>query len=132
MCSLARSVISSRALSRRIDLATTNMYFVRLCRSIVAAPGGRLTGSWSKLSNGALAQRLVELLDSIHVVPMRVLEFSRPPSWPTPTGCRHWVQKRSPCLEQVSGALCVWEGDDGAGIRSAALAAGVTYVAIAR
>ena len=26
--------------------ATTNLYLVRLCRSVVAASGGTLTGSW--------------------------------------------------------------------------------------
>jgi hypothetical protein len=33
--------------------------------------------------------------------------------------------------EHLDASLCVWEGDDGPGIRSAAKAAGVTYRTIA-
>lgn len=34
--------------------------------------------------------------------------------------------------ESLGGPLCVWEGDDGSGIRSAAVAVGVSYRTLSR
>ena len=43
------------------DIATTNLYYVRLCRSVIAARGGKLTGGWSIERRRDLGQRLLEL-----------------------------------------------------------------------
>ena len=37
-------------LAEEHELATTNLYYVRLCKSVVAARGGKLTGGWSGAS----------------------------------------------------------------------------------
>jgi hypothetical protein len=113
------------------ELATTNMYFVRLCKSVIAARGGRLTGGWSIEHRRALAQRLVQLPESILVVPMRRIGF-RMAELADAHRLSTLGAEAVATSEQISGSLCVWEGDDGPGIRTAAQAAGVTCVVIAR
>ena len=41
-------------------LATTNLYYVRLCKSVLAARGGQLTGGWSDESRRELGRRLLD------------------------------------------------------------------------
>ncbi len=55
--------------------ATTNLYLYRLCRSVVSAPGGALTGSWDVAHRRALGERLTTLSSDVEVVPMRTLAF---------------------------------------------------------
>jgi len=113
------------------ELATTNMYFVRLCKSVVAARGGQLTGRWSIEQRRALAQRLVQLPESIQVVAIRRIGFRMAELADAHRLSTLGAEAIAAC-EQVSGSLCVWEGDDGPAIRAAARAAGVTYVVVAR
>ena len=113
------------------DLATTNLYFARLCRSVVAARGGQLTGGWSLERRRALGQRLVQLPESIHVVPMRLIGF-RMAELADSHRLSTLGAEAVAASEQLSAPLCVWDGDDGPGIRTAAQAVGVTYVVVAR
>jgi hypothetical protein len=116
---------------RRYEPATTNLYYLRLCRSAVSARGGQLTGSWSKPRRQALAQRLVMLPKTIEVVPLQALAYSMAvliDTHPVSTlGAEAVAAARS-----LDGPLCVWIGDDGPGIRAAAAAEGITYRTIAR
>ena len=113
------------------DLATTNMYFVRLCKSVVTARGGQLTGGWPVEHRRALAQRLVQLPESIQIVPMRLIGFRMAELADTHRLSTLGAEAVA-ASEQLAGSLCVWKGDDGPGIRAAARAAGVTYVVVAR
>src|SRR5579884_2979438 len=56
-----------RRILRTHEPATTNLYLLRLCRSVVAAPGGQLTGQWPPERRAALAQSLLELPEDIEV-----------------------------------------------------------------
>lgn len=111
--------------------ATTNLYLYRLCKSVVSAPGGALTGSWRVEQRRALGQRLLTLPDSIEVVPIRLLAYRM-----AEISASHRVSTLG--AEAVAAAvhlgapLCVWEGDDGAGIRSATAALEATYRTITR
>jgi hypothetical protein len=111
--------------------ATTNLYYLRLCKSAVAARGGRLTGSWPVERRRALGRTLVALPEAIEIVPMRALAFQM-----AELADQHRVSTLG--AEAVAAALhldaplCVWEGDDGAGIRTAAHAVGAVYRTISR
>jgi hypothetical protein len=98
--------------------ATTNLYLYRLCKSVVSAPGGALTGSWDRDQRRALGMRLVSLPNNIEVVPLRVLAFRM-----AEIADAHRVStlgaEAVAAAENLSAPLCVWEGDDGPGIRSA-------------
>ena len=55
--------------------ATTNLYYFRLCKSVVAARGGKLTGSWSDAHRQQLGRSLLTLPKDVEVVPIRTLSF---------------------------------------------------------
>jgi hypothetical protein len=106
--------------------ATTNLYHFRLCRSVVSARGGRLTGNWSAERRQTLGRSLVNLPEELLVVPMRSLTFRM-----AQLAMDHRIStlgaEAVAAAETLGGPLCVWTGDDGPGIRTCAEANGVPY-----
>jgi hypothetical protein len=129
---LLRDVLAGeqrRQLSRLVssnDLATTNLYYVRLCKSVIGARGGALTGGWSAETRRELGRRLLDLPDSIQIVPMRLIGF-RVAELAENERVSTLGAEAVAAAEHLDASLCVWEGDDGPGIREAARSAGVTY-----
>jgi len=111
--------------------ATTNLYYLRLCKSVVSARGGALTGRWPAERRRSLGRVLHELAESIEVVPVRSLALRM-----AELAQAHPISTLG--AEAVAAALyleaplCVWAGDDGPGIRAAADASGLAYLAISR
>jgi hypothetical protein len=108
------------------ELASTNLYYVRLCKSVVRARGGALTGGWSSERRQELGRRLLDLPDSIVIPPMRLIGY-RMAELADGTRVSTLGAEAVAAAEHLDASLCVWEGDDGPGIRSAARAAGVSY-----
>ena len=108
------------------ELATTNLYYVRLCKSVAGARGGALTGGWSRERRRELGRSLVELPESILVPPMRLTGY-RVAELAEGGRLSTLGAEAVAVAEHLDASLCVWEGDDGPGIRSAARSAGVTY-----
>lgn len=108
------------------ELATTNLYYVRLCKSVVAARGGTLTGSWSPERRRELGRRLLELPESIQILPMRLIGY-RMAELAESQRLSTLGAEAVAAAEYLGASLCVWDGDDGPGIREAARATGVTY-----
>lgn len=106
-----------QALAERMP-ATTNLYLVRLCRSVVAATGGALTGAWPQDARAALGRRLVTLGDDIEVVPMRTLAF-RMAELADMYRLSTLGAEAVAAAEHLEVPLCVWSGDDGPRIRAA-------------
>ena len=133
---LLRDVLAGeqgRLLGRLIasnELATTNLYYVRLCKSVVGARGGALTGGWAGERRQELGRRLMDLPDSMLIPPMRVIGY-RVAELAQGTRVSTLGAEAVAAAEHLGASLCVWEGDDGPGIRSAARAAGVTYRTVA-
>lgn len=98
--------------------ATTNLYLYRLAKSVVAARGGALTGSWSTERRRALGSKLLSLPKSVEIVPMRALSYRM-----AEIAGDHRVStlgaESVAAAEHLGAPLCVWEGDDGPGIRAA-------------
>jgi hypothetical protein len=118
-----------RHLSRLVasnELSTTNLYYVRLCKSVVRARGGALTGGWSSEGRQELGRRLIDLPDSIVIPPMRLIGY-RMAELADGTRVSTLGAEAVAAAEHLDAPLCVWEGDDGPGIRSAAREAGVSY-----
>ena len=111
--------------------ATTSLYLYRLCRSVVSASGGALTGSWTIEQRRALGARLVTLPDNIELVPVRVLAFRM-----AEIADAHRVStlgaEAVAAAEHLNALLCVWEGDDGPGIRTAITSLNLGYRTIRR
>lgn len=111
--------------------ATTNHYVYRLCRSVVSAQGGSLTGSWNPEQRRALGSRLLALPPGIEVVPMRALAYRM-----AEIAGAHRVStlgaEAVAAAEHLGAPLCVWCGDDGPGIRAAMVALEGDYRTIER
>ena len=111
------------------DLATTNLYYVRLCKSVVAARGRQLTGGWSPERRRELGRRLLQLPESILILPMRQIGF-RVAELTDSQRVSTLGAEAVAAAEHLGAPLCVWDGDDGPGIRAAAHATGVTYLTV--
>ena len=111
--------------------ATTNMYYLRLCRSVVSARGGRLTRSWPAERRLALGRTLLVLPDAVTVLPIRALAFRM-----AEVADSHRLStlgaEAVAAAEHLSAPLVVWDGDDGPAIRAAATALGAGYQALSR
>jgi hypothetical protein len=111
--------------------ATTNHYLYRLCRSVVSAAGGALTGVWSAEQRRALGARLVALPADVEVVPMRTLAY-RMAELAAGYRVSTLGAEAIAAAENFDGPLCVWTGDDGPGIRGAMKALGQDYRTVQR
>ncbi len=115
----------------RHEPATTNHYLYRLCKSVVSAPGGALTGSWSAEQRRALGSQLVALSSDVEVVPMRTLAYRM-----AELAGAHRVStlgaEAVAAAENLDAPLCIWSGDDGPGIRAAMAALGQDYRTVQR
>ena len=111
--------------------ATTNLYLYRLSRSVVSARGGALTGSWPVEHRRALGRALLALPESVHVVPMGVLAY-RMAEIADAQRVSTLGAEAAVAAEHLGAACCVWEGDDGPGIRSAVASVGAPYRTVAR
>jgi hypothetical protein len=118
-------------LLRRHEPATTNLYLYRLCKSVVAAPGGALTGGWTPEQRRELGRRLVTLPDSIEVAPLQTLAY-RMAELATTFRVSTLGAEAAAAAEHLAAPLGVWEGDDGPGIRAAVTGIGETYKTLGR
>ncbi len=111
--------------------ATTNLYYLRLCKSVVSARGRRLTGSWPNERRRELGRTLMVLPDEIEIVPIRVLAYRM-----AELADVHRVStlgaEAAAAAEHLAAPLCVWEGDDGPGIRAAMADLGAPYRTVTR
>lgn len=111
--------------------ATTNLYLVRLCRSVVTAAGGALTGSWPASARRELGRQLVAMPDEVEVVPMRTLAF-RMAELADAHRLSALGAEAAAAAEHLDAPLCVWAGDDGPHLRAAVAAVGGDYRTVNR
>ena len=111
--------------------ATTNLFLYRLCKSVVSARGGALTGSWDSDQRRALGKRLLTVPERIEIIPIRLLAHRM-----AEIADGHRVStlgaEAVAAAEQLNAPLCVWDGDDGPGIRAAMEALAGDYRTISR
>lgn len=106
--------------------ATTNLYLVRLCRSVVSAAGGVLTGSWPASARQELGRQLVVLPGDVEVVPMRALAF-RIAELADAYRLSTLGAEAAAAAQHFGAPLCVWIGDDGPRLRAAMASIGGEY-----
>ena len=111
--------------------ATTNHYIYRLCKSVVSAAGGSLTGTWSAERRRALGAQLVTLQADVEVVPMRTLAY-RMAELAGLYRVSTLGAEAVAAAEYLAAPLCVWTGDDGPAIRGAMDALGQDYRTVRR
>ena len=113
------------------DPCTTNLYLLRLCKSVVSARGGQLTGSWTPEQRLALGRKLVTISSAIEVVPLQFLAM-RMAEIADANRVSSLGAEAIAAAEHLQSPLAVWVGDDGPGIRSAAKVNRVAYRIIKR
>jgi len=111
--------------------ATTNLYVLRLCKSVVSARGGALTGSWPGEQRRELGRRLLTLPEDVEIVPMRTLTYRMAEIADSQRVSTLGAEVVA-AAEHLGAPLCVWEGDDSPGIRAAIAAVGASYHTIPR
>jgi hypothetical protein len=134
---LVRDLLADEASGDLVELladhepATTNLYLYRLCRSVVSAAGGALTGGWAAEQRRELGRTLVALPKSVLVVPMRDLAYRM-----AEISDAHRVStlgaEAVAAANHLDAPLCVWDGDDGPGIRAAMAASDSRYITARR
>jgi hypothetical protein len=98
---------------------------------VVAGRGGALTGWLSEAQRRELGRSLTTLPEAIQIVPMRVLAY-RMAELVSAHGVSTLGAEAVASAEHLGAPLCVWAGDDGARIRSGAMAVGAAYRIIRR
>jgi hypothetical protein len=111
--------------------ATTNLYLYRLCRSVVSAAGGALTGAWPAEQRRELGRQLATLPHDIEVVPIRELAYRMAEISDSGHVSTLGAEAVAAALH-LDAPLCVWEGDDGPGIRAAARSRNAVYRTVTR
>ena len=118
-------------LLRRNSTATTNLYYVRLCRAALSARGGAITGTWSPEYRELALRALLDLSEDITILPMRDLAVQIAELAGT-FGLSTLGAEAVAATAALGGRLCVWEGDVGPGIQAACDSLRIRYQPIAR
>ena len=117
---------------RQDDLATTNLWYARLCKSAAGRRGGALLGSWEPNERDALVAKLVELPDGIEIVPMRQLSWRMGQLMSEHFGLSTLGSEAVAAAEALSARLLVSSRDDSPGIRGACRALRMRYTTVVR
>jgi len=124
-----------RALSKAIgtdDVATTNLWYARLCKSAARASHGALLQGWGVDERRALVAGLVALPDEVTVVPMRQLAWRMGELSNDHQGLSTLGAEAVAAALDTHGRVLVSARDDGPGIRLCCESIGVRYRAIPR
>lgn len=113
-------------------VATTNLWYARLCKSAARAAGGALLAGWRPEERRALIAGLVALPDDIIVIPMRQLAWKMGELVADHNGLSTLGAEAAAAAIDLNARLLVSARDDGPGIRQCCSTLGVAYDAVPR
>ena len=114
------------------EVATTNLWYARLCKSAARATGGALLADWEPDKRRALIAGLVALPDDIGIVPMRELAWSMGELVADHSGLSTLGAEAVAAAMRLDGRLLVSSRDDGPGVRRCCAALRIRYRALRR
>jgi len=117
---------------RRDDLATTNLWYARLCKSAAGQQGGALLGGWDPHERDSLVAALVALPDEFEVVPMRQLAWRMGQLIAEHSGLSALGSEAVAATEALDARLLVSSRDDSPGVREACRAHQLRYATLSR
>ena len=117
---------------RRDSLATTNLFYARLCKSAAGQSGGALLGSWDPDERGALIAALVALPDEFEVVPMRDLAWRMGQLVAKHRGLSTLGSEAVAAAEHLGARLLVSSRDESPGMRDACRSLQLRHTTLAR
>jgi hypothetical protein len=113
-------------------LATTNLWYARLCKSAARSTGGALLGGWRPSERRALIAGLVGLPDEISVVAMRQLAWKIGELVADHNGLSTLGAEAVAAALNLDARVLVSARDDGPGIRRCCSTVGVVYQSLGR
>ena len=113
-------------------VATTNLWYARLCKSAARATGGALLSGWEPEQRRALIASLVALPDTIAVLPMRDLAWRMGELIADHQGLSTLGAEAVAAAIALDGRLLVSSRDDGPGIRRCCELRAIDYEALER
>ncbi|MGZ4681314.1 MAG: hypothetical protein ACXV8G_02495 [Acidimicrobiales bacterium] len=114
------------------QVATTNLWYARLCKSAARASTGALLQGWAVAKRRALIAGLVALPDDVVVVPMRQLAWRMGELSNDHHGLSTLGAEAVAAAIDTHGRLLVSARDDGPGIRQCCETLGIGYDAVSR
>ena len=126
---------SDTALAKAINgdqVATTNLWYARLCKSAARASSGALLEGWAVEERRALIAGLVSLPDDVVVVPMRQLRLRMGELSSDHHGLSALGAEAVAAAIDTQGRLLVSARHDGPGIRQCCETLGIGYDAVSR
>jgi len=123
---------SLRSAVDREPVATTNLWYTRLCKSAAKAAGGKLLGQLGDAERRALTAAVVNLPDAITIVPMRDLAWRIGVLIAEASGLSTLGAEAVAAAEALSARVLVSSRDDGPGIRHSCSRLRIPYETVAR
>jgi hypothetical protein len=117
---------------RREPLATTNLWYARLCKSAARATAGALLGELPTAQRREVVAALVRLPDSITVVPMRDLAWRMGTLVAQHRGLSTLGSEAVAAAEALGARVLASSRDDSPGIRQCCADLGIRYSTIDR
>lgn len=117
---------------RREALATTNLWYARLCKSAARAARGALIGDLPTAERQALVAGLVKLPDDITVVPMHDLAWRMGVLVSERTGLSTLGSEAVAAAEVLDARVLASSRDDSPGIRLTCEQLGLRYSTLTR
>lgn len=117
---------------RREALATTNLWYARLCKSAARATGGALLGDLPAPERQVLIAALVKLPDHVTVVPMRDLAWRMGVLVSEHTGLSTLGSEAVAAAEVLGARVLASSRDDSPGIRASCDRLGIRYSTVGR
>jgi hypothetical protein len=114
------------------QVATTNLWYARLCKSAARASGGALLGGWRRDERRTLIAGLVALPEDIVVIPMRQLAWKIGELIADHDGLSTLGAEAVASALELEAHILVSARDDGPGIRRCCSMVGVAYEAVPR
>ena len=117
---------------RREELATSNLWYARLCKSAARTTGGALIGDLLPPERQALVAALVRLPDDVTVVPMRDLAWRMGVLVSERTGLSTLGSEAVAAAEALGARVLASSRDDSPGIRLTCEQLGIRYSTVDR
>ncbi len=117
---------------RREPLATTNLWYARLCKSAARATGGALLGDLPDPERQGMVAALVKLPDDVTVVPMRDLAWRMGVLVSEHNGLSTLGSEAVAAAEALGGRVLASSRDDSPGIRRCCDHLGIRYSTLDR
>jgi len=114
------------------DLATTNLWYARLCKSAARGGHGPLLGAFSPPERQAVAAALVRLPDDVAIVPMRRLAWRMGTLVFEQSGLSTLGSEAVAVAELLAARILASDRDDSPGIRLACDRLGIRYGTVSR